>query len=168
MKRIAMLCVFVAASGCAAAVPPDLPIRGAIIRVVTADGTSFTGELLAVQDSHILILERSVGSIQIDSVSAIEVMNGRTRDWMGMSFFIQFCPAVVFMLADVDLKFSWGSAAITVATWFAMDLAEPSSLLYGPIDPEQITELRKVARFPFGITPSALDELRLSVSKGMP
>ena len=166
--RAATLCALVAARGCATSEPQILPTRGAVVSVETVDGNSVSGELLAVQDSFILLVEGSITSIRTSDVYSIDFRNGRIREWMGWSFIGQFCPAVGLAFADVSPDLILFATALPVATWFAMDLAEPPRLLYRPFNPRQIADIRRISRFPYGITQAAFEHLHATPFKGRP
>jgi hypothetical protein len=150
---------------------------GDLIMLTTTKDVQFTGELLAVRESTIIISSNydpyrmrrtpmpEVVAIETIDLKKIEVEGYSDRSWGKYVLIFEGVPTLFFTIAAGEAQADVGSAflafsILTGLNYLAFELSTPSPPgVEQPLSAEKLSDLRKYARFPQDFTPSQLDSL---------
>jgi hypothetical protein len=146
--------------------------RGAMATVTLSDGTERTVELLALQDSLVLLAPDSLMVVPPAGVRRLFLhLEQRRAGWLALVTAVEVVPTIVILARsdyDIEDRLPLGitGLALTVGTVAAFHASEPQESFTWPLTAEEIEELRLRSRYPYGITPAQLEQLRRSWPPG--
>jgi hypothetical protein len=155
---------------------------GDIVTVTTREKAEITGELLAVQDSAILVSTRSdavikqlkpegtILRINTSDLSKVVVNGYSDRSWLKYVLIFEGVPTVLLTIAAASYSEDGHSAEagpwflagalLTGLNYLVFELSTPSPpRAEKPITADKLNDLRKYARFPLDSMYSPIDSL---------
>jgi hypothetical protein len=119
--------------------------------------------LLALQNGSLIALTDSVWIIpKADIISVnLEIDQERTG-WVVLTAITQAIPTAVLLGSDNPETVRYGliGVAVTAGTIASFVLSEPRQIYKWPLPPDQAETFQSYLRYPYGISPGQLQQLR--------
>ena len=146
--------------------------NGDVAEIVLRNDAKFVAELLAVQDSSVLLYfkigDAKIAGVHIDDLKSITIKGYSNRTWVVPLVLFEFIPAILLGIAagqveDVEpLKVFLVASILPILNFAVFEASTPDPPKFEfPFTPKKLDRLYKYTRFPQGLSPEQIKRLLL-------
>jgi hypothetical protein len=147
---------------------PTVTQFGDMATITLRNGTTRDAELIALQDSTLIVAADSLWIIRQSDLKSVWVHIDQERGgWISMIAVTQLIPSLLFLTSsDRDLQTIAGvGLVVTGGSVASFLLSEEQQTYTWPITAEEADKLRIRMRFPYGISATQIAQLREAMKR---